>query len=336
MSKIKRILFLGTGTSGSVPNLTCLGNKDLSCVCKNYLINPDHPDVRNNTSILVTLEDEGIEKNILIDCGKTFRHSALKFFSLHNITTIHAVFLSHGHADAMLGLDDLREFTALNKIPVYCSKDTLKVVSCAFPYLVDVEKASGGGDVAKLEFIECCSEKKDKQVCDSNNTLTKVTIFNHNIYFLPVYHGFNPDGSELISYGFKFENLFAYISDAVNIPPQTSYHLRNVPIVVLDALNEVPHKSHFSIHQAIEEFKKFGTSFGLFVGYSHRLGHNRTIELVHENNLHAKCPLNVTMIDELNNFDRKFAKYVCRQLPIVKEGLYLAPTYDGMIIEFDV
>ena len=51
------------------------------------------------------------DTNILIDCGKTFKSAMLDVFRRHERADhLNAVILTHAHADACLGLDDLREF----------------------------------------------------------------------------------------------------------------------------------------------------------------------------------------------------------------------------------
>ena len=63
----------------------------------------------------------------------------------HGIKKIDAVLLTHGHADAILGLDDLRSWSAFHgKIPVYLNKECMDVVSRTFPYILDRTKATGG------------------------------------------------------------------------------------------------------------------------------------------------------------------------------------------------
>ena len=47
--------------------------------------------------------------NTLIDCGKTFREVVLKVFPKYGLKEIGALLLTHGHADAILGMDDLRD-----------------------------------------------------------------------------------------------------------------------------------------------------------------------------------------------------------------------------------
>ena len=351
MSQIKKILFLGSGTSGSLPNITCL-TKTNDCVCKNYFIDKNHPDVRNNTSILVMLNDGNEDRNILIDCGKTFRQSALQFFPIHNIKKIDAVLLTHGHADAIFGLDDLREFSISNSIPIYCSSGTLDVVKSAFPYLVDLSKATGGGDVAKLLFKVVTYESDDAKLQDTIDDLPFIDLFGLRIDFVPTHHGINPDGSDLFCYGFRFDKLFAYVSDSVNLTPRSTHHLKNTKVLVLDALKEEPHKSHFSIHQAIEEFKKLNIGLGLFVGFCHKLGHEQTRNLVAKTNPKVQnvnngriCLLENESFnlfssyhDELVDFDRHYIKYnikINESITSPVSSHYYAPAYDGLMLSFE-
>jgi phosphoribosyl 1,2-cyclic phosphodiesterase len=58
-----------------------------------------------------------------------------------------ALILTHAHADAINGLDDLRAWT-LNKviqecIPIYLTNHTLEAVKTLFPYIVDAKQATG-------------------------------------------------------------------------------------------------------------------------------------------------------------------------------------------------
>lgn len=66
----------------------------------------DSKNKRCNPSAL--LRHDGV--NILIDCGKSFRPAMLRVLRHHRIERIDAVLLTHAHADAAFGLDDLREW----------------------------------------------------------------------------------------------------------------------------------------------------------------------------------------------------------------------------------
>ncbi|KAG0467079.1 hypothetical protein HPP92_018659 [Vanilla planifolia] len=107
------LILLGTGCSSAVPNARCLINPtDPPCqVCSLSLSVPPekNPNYRCNTSLLIDhLDGNGIHYYILIDVGKTFREQVLRWFTHHKIPRVDSIILTHEHADAVLGLDDIR------------------------------------------------------------------------------------------------------------------------------------------------------------------------------------------------------------------------------------
>ncbi|KAK9155124.1 hypothetical protein Sjap_002604 [Stephania japonica] len=127
------LLFLGTGCSSAVPNVMCLIQPyDPPCqVCSQALsIPPEHNlNYRCNTSLLIDyLNDDGEHKYILIDVGKTFREQVLRWFTRHKIPRVDSIILTHEHADAVFGLDDVRvvqPFSPTNDIeptPIHLSQ----------------------------------------------------------------------------------------------------------------------------------------------------------------------------------------------------------------------
>lgn len=111
---------------------------------------------RGNPAVVLRKQSaEGVWKNVVVDVGKTFREQSCRLFPRWGIKRIDAVILTHGHADAYNGLDDLREWCGRQggSIPIYLSQTTFETVSQSFPYLVDKTKASGGGDLPSLKFI---------------------------------------------------------------------------------------------------------------------------------------------------------------------------------------
>ncbi len=73
--------------------------------------------------------------------------SALKWWPHYKLRNLDALILTHAHADAVNGLDDLRAWTLSSVIqeyiPIYLTNDTLESIKTHFPYLVDIRKASG-------------------------------------------------------------------------------------------------------------------------------------------------------------------------------------------------
>jgi phosphoribosyl 1,2-cyclic phosphodiesterase len=83
---------------------------------------------------------------------------------LHKISHIDAVIITHGHADACYGLDDLREMQDDTKgntsvIPVFFREEDRNVIKSAFPYLYYPGTATGSGWVSRIQFIAFNPEK---------------------------------------------------------------------------------------------------------------------------------------------------------------------------------
>ncbi|KAI5123712.1 hypothetical protein M0805_000306 [Coniferiporia weirii] len=154
------LIFLGTGTSSSLPHVECLTAPPDSVPCKTCLstLTPEgKKNARRNTSAVIRVKGKDDKPStIVIDVGKTFLSSALEWFPKYGLRRIDAVLITHAHADAMNGLDDLRGWTLngniQSHIDLYASQATFGEVQRAFPYLVSKEFASGGGDVPEFRW----------------------------------------------------------------------------------------------------------------------------------------------------------------------------------------
>ena len=125
-------------------------------MCESAFSVPDSKNKRKTTSISVrfkasTLCQVPTDKIVIIDCGKSLYDATLDWVLLYNDDlpklSLDAVLITHGHADAILGLDDLRHFTShqilQSLVPIHCDKETFGVINSTFPYLVNTEKATG-------------------------------------------------------------------------------------------------------------------------------------------------------------------------------------------------
>ena len=252
-----RIVFLGTGTSEGIPRVSCLTNPDSNCLVCPDAVKPGSPNRRRNTSLLIQRKfSDGRTSNVVIDAGKFFYESAIQLFPKFDVRTIDALVITHAHADAVGGFDDLRDWTnnAQESLPIYLREVDLGVVEQLFYYLVDRNKQTGGGGVAKLSFdtIDSTPFKAD------GLELTP----------LPVEHGKNWE-----CFGYRFGDV-SYISDASAISEKTSDLVRGSEILVLDALRPArTHGTHFTVEEAIDQARRLGVKRTLLVDGTHDIDH---------------------------------------------------------------
>lgn len=244
---LDKIIFLGTGTSSQVPAIHCITEKKAHCITCTDAMKPGSKNRRFCTSLVVVGSEPGqpnTSSTILIDCGKSFYESALRYFPTNGLSKIDAVLLTHPHADAILGLDDLRSWTMngciQNYVDIYLTQECMQTVAQTFPYLVDTSLATGGGDVGALRWhlIDASSPflAGSRQVC---------------VQPLFVEHGFVQNGRTPFGcLGFRIDTM-SYISDCHYIPSETLDKVVGSDVFILDGLKMKRHKSHFSIPQAI-------------------------------------------------------------------------------------
>ncbi|KAL0097743.1 beta-lactamase-like protein [Phycomyces blakesleeanus] len=221
MATLVEIVFIGTGTSAGVPNINCLTHPKTICtVCRSAITAEGRKNMRKNTAMVVRFKRNGDKP--------TDRVSAIEIFSRYGIRELDGVILTHGHADAMNGIDDLRQWTlhgAIQKnIDIYLSPETMETVASTFPYLVDSIHATGGGDVATFKY-NIFDPKKTFSISGLEFTPLKV---HHGIYFTT--------GQPYLCYGFHFGGV-SYISDTNFIPPETMDQIKGkTRVFIVDCL----------------------------------------------------------------------------------------------------
>src|SRR5262245_48753031 len=203
MSEIE-LLFLGSGTSAGVPMIGCH-----CAVCTST----DPRDRRDRPSVLISYNSA----KILVDTTPEMRWQCIK----NGIDMIDAVVFTHAHADHIFGLDDLRRFNAMKKAPIdaYADAKTFEALDRAFGYAFNEPAAE----------LKVFRPHLIKHVIDGPFQIGGVTWTP-----IPLIHG------EMPILGFRVGNI-AYCTDVSFIPEDSYALLKNLDVLVLDALQ---HRKH--------------------------------------------------------------------------------------------
>lgn len=232
-----QVIMLGSGTSQGVPVIGC------RCpVCTSA----DARNRRTRASVYLKLGRHGV----VIDTATEFRLQC----TANRIERLDAVLFTHAHADHVHGLDDVRQFNALQgtRIPCHGSPETMRYLAQKFDYFF-TETQTGGGK-PNVEFI---------------SVEGPFELFGREIVPLPVKHG------ELLVYGYRI-GRFAYITDASAVPPETMAKLEGLDTLILNALREEPHPTHLSIGEAVAIIERLEPRQAFLTHMTHRLDHAET------------------------------------------------------------
>jgi len=228
-----KVTFLGTGTSIGVPVITC------DCpVC----MSADPRDKRTRASVMVEVEGHVF----VIDCGPDFRYQMLR----QQVMNLDAVIFTHEHRDHIAGLDDVRAFNyVLNKkIDIYGTPQVLEAIRIEFPYIFSDTRYFGAPQLT-IHRIE------DKPFPVQGVLFTPIQVFHEK---LPVL-------------GFRIGD-FTYITDASYISDAELEKIRGSRVIVLNALRNSKHVSHFSVGEAVEILKKLEPEAAFLTHLSHFVG----------------------------------------------------------------
>lgn len=218
----------------------------IGCDCK--VCKSTDPRNRRRRSCL-HLEAGGV--HIQVDTPPDFREQALEY----GILKIDAVLFTHAHADHIFGFDDIRRFNTIQGgvIPAYADAATLKDLTRVFDY-ISTEKIPGFYR-PQIDFIAVEGVFQIGGI--------KITP-------LPVEHGYNP------TFGYLFEadgRRLAYIPDCKQMPESTLALVKNVDVMILDALRHRDHKTHMTVEQSVAVLQQIKAKQSYLVHLCHDIDH---------------------------------------------------------------
>ncbi|WP_353777565.1 MBL fold metallo-hydrolase [Winogradskyella sp. 3972H.M.0a.05] len=234
-----KVTFLGTGTSQGIP---IIGSDHPVCLS-------DNPkDKRLRVSVLIEWDNYAF----VVDCGPDFRQQMLNA----KCSRLDGIVFTHEHADHTAGLDDIRPFFfRQGDFPIYAHKRVLRALERRFDYIFTSEPKYPGVP----EIIQ--NEIENMPFTLGNLEVIPVEGLHH---LLPVL-------------GFRFGD-FAYLTDMKTVSDIEAAKLSNLKVLVVNALREEPHISHFNLEEALAFIDKVKPEKAYLTHISHLLGFHDDVQ----------------------------------------------------------
>ncbi|MEO9825999.1 MAG: MBL fold metallo-hydrolase [Paracoccaceae bacterium] len=216
-----RFTILGCGSSGGVPRLGGLWGDCDPTNAKNR---------RRRCSMLVERITDAGTTTVLIDSSPDMREQLLDA----GIGHLDAVLFTHGHADHVHGIDDLRQivFNRKERLDVWADGATQERLYGSFGYAFTQPEGSPYPPILDMHTID-----GDVTITGAGGAIT----------FIP----FKVGHGAIDSLGFRIKGL-AYLPDVAEIYDDAWPLLKDLDIWVVDALRRAPHPTHAHLDRALE------------------------------------------------------------------------------------
>ncbi|ACL61664.1 MBL fold metallo-hydrolase [Methylobacterium nodulans] len=215
---------LGCGSSGGVPRV---GSGWGAC-------DPAEPrNRRGRCSILVEgrQDHSGPATMVLVDTSPDLREQLLDA----GVMRLDAVLFTHAHADHTHGIDDLRPLVIQmrRRIPVYADATTQALLKLRFGYCFETAPGSQYPPILDLHELP---DGIPLSLAGPGGPVTASS--------------FRMEHGDEEALGFRFADA-AYAPDVSTMPEAAKAHLRGLDLLIIDALRDTPHPTHYSVSDAL-------------------------------------------------------------------------------------
>lgn len=208
---------------------------------------------RTRASVHVVMDGLRVQ----VDAAPEFRLQCLA----QKIDRMDFFILTHGHADHITGMDDLRRFCDQKggeALKVYSTDEGISRVLAIFPYAIAERPIARGYAAFKLELMPAVLELPQGTI--------QSTLLPHG--------GLNTLG--LIFTERSSGRKFAYYTDNKRLTQEAVALARGADAVVLDGLRSNPHPTHMSIPEALEIAQDIGAKQTWLTHLTHLNDHATT------------------------------------------------------------
>ncbi|KAJ9120064.1 hypothetical protein QFC22_002961 [Naganishia vaughanmartiniae] len=221
----------------------------------------------------------------MIDCGKTFAQNAIEYFPAHGLRKLDAVILSHDHADAIHGIDDLRMLTrprlkngndmVQDEVPIYCAAKTFAVLKQRFPCdIVSVEVEHGFTNMqvlsAGVDSALTKPESDEVGLCIKQNSITVpylclAFLVDEKILWMSDVGKIPEKAWNIFHYGLS--STLDSQNERANSPK------RRLPVAFVDLSENFPLRAHLSTRTFLQVVDKLEAVQTFAIGMNHTLCH---------------------------------------------------------------
>lgn len=235
-----KVYFLGTGTSQGIP---VIGSNHP--VCKST----DSKDKRLRVSVWISWGNY----SYVIDCGPDFRQQMLS----SHCQKVDGILFTHEHSDHTAGIDDIRPFNfKQGEIPIYAHQRVIDNLRRRFEYVFEtVNKYPGAPSIETIEVIN------NKSFSIGNKTIIPVNVMHGNLQV----------------FGYRIDD-FAYLTDVKTIEDSEILKLKNLKVLVINALREEPHDMHFNLKEALDFITLVQPEKAYLTHISHIMGFHEEVQ----------------------------------------------------------
>jgi len=180
----------------------------------------------------------------------------------NKIDRLDAILYTHGHADHIMGLADIRQynFHQGKPIDIYGDRKTIEHIKHSFSYIFNAPEEY------KKYYPQTDPHIIDREFSINGLLITPFTVFHAKMPVL----------------AFRFENV-AYITDVSSIPDENFDFIQNLDVLILEAFRYEKHISHFSLSEAIAIAEKVAAQKTYFTHISHKFDHDTVNSMLPEN-----------------------------------------------------
>lgn len=235
------VILMGTGTSQGVPMIAC------DCaVCRSA----DPRNKRTRASVHVVMDGFHVQ----VDAAQEFRQQCVD----NHIGWIDLFILTHGHADHIAGMDDLRRFCDLlgsKALPVCSTEEGLGRVRQMYPYAVRDKPEFRGYPAFQLDLMPPVFDLPQ-------GTIRSVLLPHGRVEVLGLVFEERSTGAK-----------FTYYTDCKRVGQAAVDLAIGSGAIVLDGLRSEPHPTHLCIPEALEVAATIGAPETYLTHLTHTIDH---------------------------------------------------------------